>query len=78
MGIIKRRDFIKQCGIGAGALLTANIWSQALFADPTKSLSAPDYQQLFGISKEEMKKLHLLMKKTLSNLLLKILHLELV
>lgn len=57
MGNIKRREFIKQCGIGAGALLTANVWSQALFADPVKGLTAPDYQQIFGITKEEMKKL---------------------
>lgn len=54
---VKRRDFLKQCGVGAGALLTAGIWSQALFSQVEKGPKGVENLHLFGVSQEDISKL---------------------
>lgn len=58
MATLKRRDFVKNCGIGVTAALTANIWAKDILAAGEKPInSAPGDINNFGLSLEEMQSL---------------------
>ena len=52
-----RRDFLKQCGIGLGVVMTSNLWLNELLANPTKAVGETLLSNYFGFTKEQLKKL---------------------
>ena len=54
---IKRRDFVKQCSLGVGAAITSHHWATKLFAGGTAHTAKPGEVNMFGMAKEDMKKI---------------------
>ena len=52
-----RRNFIKNVGIGAGAMVVAGMFPSGLIPVNAMQMQLPDYEKIFGVTKEEMKKL---------------------
>ncbi|MBM2815733.1 MAG: microcin-processing peptidase 2 [Ignavibacteria bacterium] len=56
MNIVTRRDFIKQCGIGAGAIMTSTLWFDRLIAGSELPADLSLIRQKFGLRIEDIKK----------------------
>jgi TldD protein len=54
MTSIKRRDFVKQCGIGLGAAITSHYWASSLFGASPSHAFKPGEVNTFGLSKEDL------------------------
>lgn len=57
MNKIKRRDFLKHVGIGAGVLMTSNLLLNSFLSGCTSENGVPVGTGVFGLSEEEVKKL---------------------
>ncbi len=57
MTFIERRDFIKKCGLGMGAAITSHFWAEKLFAGKLPTEPKKGEVNLFGFTKEEIRKL---------------------
>ncbi len=52
-----RRNFIKKCGVGLGAVMTSNLWLKELMANPNSSAGEIMLKNNFGFGKEDLQKL---------------------
>jgi TldD protein len=54
---IKRRDFLRTGGIGLAATLTSGFWFDMLARGSTPPPSATFFEDRFGVTQEQMKKI---------------------
>lgn len=57
MSDIKRRDFLKKCGIGAGAVMTSNLWLSPVLSGCAEQQPEQMSENYFGFTKEDLQKL---------------------